>query len=444
MTAGPNAAEPRAEPRATSWRRPAAVGLGGKALEFLTLVPLLTVVPRVLGPSDYGVLALALAVVTAGATMAALGGPTLLTRFVAAAPLPERAAMAVALTLRAARWRLALAVAALLVGATAAAVAPSRVPLVPAALVATAFVLDVAATLLLQAALPLGAVSAWSLRYPLQNGVLVAAALGLHQAFGRDGAVAALPLASGVALLLGVWALVPRVRGVPPLPELPREIARFAVLQGAGGALIVLTHRGGVVAVALVGGSAAEQGFAGLALGLALALTYGIAQIFTVELPGLAARAAEDLARVEHSVARATARLTVGACVLVVPGVLLAEPLLRAAVGSGYAGAADAVGIALAAVVLAPAVAAATQLTALRLRPDLRLLGSGAGAAAFVGAAALLVPPYAAAGAAAAFVLASAVSVGVFGALLRPALGPRLAGTAVVAAGLLVVLAVSR
>lgn len=433
-----------AQPLPRRWRRPAVVSLGGKALELGTLVPLLTVVPRTLGPADYGALALALAIVTAGSTAAALGGPTLLTRFVAAVRPSERPALALALTLRAARWRLALGLSALAAGGAAFALAPGSVPLVPALLVAGAFVLDVAATLLLQAALALGGVASWSLRYPLQNGALVVAALGLHQSFGRDGAVAALPIASGVALVLGAASLAPRLRGVSRIRVLPGGVARFALLQGAGGALLALTHRGGVVAVALLGGSAAQQGFAGLALGLALALTYVVGQIFTVELPGLAAHAATDLARVERSVGRAAARLAAAAGIAAAFGVVLAEPLLRTVVGRDYSPASDAVGIVLAGVVLAPVVAAASQLTALRLRPDLRLLASGAGAAVFLAATALLVPAHAATGAAAAFVLAAGASVLVSGAVLRPALGPGLVAGSLGAALTLVLLAVSQ
>lgn len=429
-------------PPAGRWRRPAVVGLGGKALELATLVPLFTVVPRALGPADYGALALALAIVTAASTAAALGGPTLLTLFVAGVPASERPALALALTLRAARWRLALGVSG--VAVAAAAVAIGRVSLMLALLVATAFVLDVAATLMLQAALALGAVSSWSMRYALQNAVLVVAALGLHEAFGREGSVAALPLASGVALLLGIVALGPRLRGAARARTLPGEIGRFALLQGAGGALLALTQRGGVVAVALLGGSAAQQGFAGLALGLALALTYVVGQIFTVELPGLAAHAVTDLAGVERSVGRIAAQLAAVAGVAAVGGIVLAEPLLRAVVGSDYSAASDALGIALAGIVLGPAAAAANQLTALRLRPGLRLLASAAGAAVFLVATAALVPAYAAAGAAAAFVVATGASVLVSWVALRPALGPGLVGGSLGAAMALVALAVSR
>lgn len=426
------------------WRRPAAVGIGGKALEFVTLVPLLTVVPRALGPADYGALALALAIVAAGSTAAALGGPTLLTRFVGAAVPSERAALALALTLRAARWRLALGVSVLAFGSVTVALSPSRLPVLPAILVAVALLLDVAATLLLQAALALGRVSSWSLRYPLQNGVLVAAVLVLHDDFGRSGAIAALPVASGAALVLGVMALFPRVRGVSPAGALPGAVGRFALIQGAGGALLVLTHRGGVVAVALLGGSAAQQGFTALALGLALALTYAVAQIFTVELPGHAASAATDLVRVEESVGRIAGRLAVATGIVAAGGVVVAEPLLRAVVGRDYSNASDAVGIALAAVVLAPAAAAASQLTALRLRPDLRLQATGAGAAVFLVATAVLVPAHAAVGAAAAFVAATAVSVLVSGAVLRPALGPALMVGSLGSSAAIVALAVSR
>ena len=76
------------------WRRPALVGLAGKGVELLTLVPLVTVLPRFFGPADYGDFALALSVVTLSSASVALGGPTLVSRYVAAAPDGDRRALA--------------------------------------------------------------------------------------------------------------------------------------------------------------------------------------------------------------------------------------------------------------------------------------------------------------------------------------------------------------
>ena len=73
-----------------------AVGLSmaGKAAELVTLLVLATVVPRVLGPSDYGRFALPLTVVTVGTLALTLGGPTTVARFVPVAPPEQRVARA--------------------------------------------------------------------------------------------------------------------------------------------------------------------------------------------------------------------------------------------------------------------------------------------------------------------------------------------------------------
>ena len=424
------------------WRRPAAVGLGGKVLELASLVPLLTVVPRALGPDDYGAFALALALVTIGSTAAALGGPTVMSRYVPAAPAVERAGLALALLVRSTRWRLGfvgLAAIAVVVAAARGAWTP-----LPAALVASALALDVAATLLYQSALALGRVAAWSLRYPLQNAVLVASVVPLHEAWGRDGALVSLPLASGAALLGASVLVLPQLRGVTAARSLPPGLVRFAVLQSAANALLLVTQRGGIVAVALLGGSAAEQGFAGVAIGLALAGTFAVGQLFAVELPRLSAAAAADPAAAERALHRLARPLAIAVTAAAALGALLAEPLLGAVAGRSFREAGDALGIALAVVVLAPAASAASQIAALRLRPDLRLAAMAAGASAWLVAAVALVPPHAAAAAAAALVVGTAASVAVLGLLLRPALAGLLWVGSLVASGAVVILAVTR
>ncbi len=82
-----------------------AVAVAGKAAEWLTLAAMLTLVPRLLGPAVYGTFGLALGIVTLGSASLALGGPSVMARFVAAAPPGERASLARALALRAVRWR---------------------------------------------------------------------------------------------------------------------------------------------------------------------------------------------------------------------------------------------------------------------------------------------------------------------------------------------------
>ena len=157
-------------PAAAGLRRPVVAGVVGKAAEAVTLVLLATVVPRLLGPADYGRLSVVLTLVAVGSVALTLGGATLLSRYVPAAPAQGRAALARALTLRLARNR--IAPFALLATVAAVLAAAGRVPPSAAAWVLLALALNVAATLALQADLGLGRAAAWSARYPVQNAVL--------------------------------------------------------------------------------------------------------------------------------------------------------------------------------------------------------------------------------------------------------------------------------
>src|SRR4051812_19488933 len=80
-------------------------GLVGKAGELTGQALLLVLLPRVLGPVDYGTFALALSIVTLSSASIAIGGPTLMSRFVPAASPATRDAVAFALVRRVGRWR---------------------------------------------------------------------------------------------------------------------------------------------------------------------------------------------------------------------------------------------------------------------------------------------------------------------------------------------------
>ena len=77
-------------PAAAGLRRPVVAGVVGKAAEAATLVLLATVVPRLLGPADYGRLSVVLTLVAVGSVALTLGGATLLSRYVPAAPAQGR------------------------------------------------------------------------------------------------------------------------------------------------------------------------------------------------------------------------------------------------------------------------------------------------------------------------------------------------------------------
>ena len=191
------------------------VGGVGKALEAVTLVLLFTLVPRLLGPSDYGSFAVALSLVTLASAASALGGPTWLSRFVPTVPVADRPGLARALAVRSARWRIGVCGVAALVATILALADPDRFDPLACFLVVLAIMLDVAATLVYQVGLALGRIGLWSLRYPIQNAVLVAAVSVLYAGFGTQGALAGIALSSGAALAVGLAVVPPwRATGV--------------------------------------------------------------------------------------------------------------------------------------------------------------------------------------------------------------------------------------
>lgn len=420
-------------------RGPVVAGLAGKAAEAVTLLLLATVVPRVLGPADYGRFAVALTVVAIGSVAMTLGGATLLARYVPAAAPGERGALARALSVRLARNRAVLFAVLTVIAAALVTWDPARFPPLLTAFVLIALALNVAATLALQADLGLGRTGAWCARYPVQNAVLVAAVIVLSDAAGTTGAVAAIVVSAVVAFGLGAVAVTPLLhRGLPPV-AVPEGALRFGLLQATSGALVQVAQRGGVIEVALLAASDVQAGFAALAIGVALAATYVVVQVFTVSLPRLAERS--DFAGVGALDAPAgrlaggggaessLRRLAGGLLVVVVPvaaGTVLAiDAAVPIVFGAAYAGAAGAFGPALAMVVLAPVNALAVQAAALRLRPEATLYAAVAGALGFTGAAVLAVPAWGAAGATGAALVGAAAYALVAIRLLPSAAGVR-------------------
>ena len=146
-------------------------------------------------------------------------------------------------------------------------------------------------------------------RYPIQNAVLIALVLVLHPIAGSAGTLAAIPLSAVVAVALAAVVCAPVLAaGGGSSPALPDGAVRFGRLQAAGAALTQVTHRGGVVVVALLAGSAMETGYAGLAVGIAVGLTYAIVQIFTVSLPTVLTSSAEDPEEALTGIAKERAR----------------------------------------------------------------------------------------------------------------------------------------
>ncbi|MEX2619255.1 MAG: hypothetical protein WD250_03450 [Egibacteraceae bacterium] len=424
-----------------------------KAAELVTLVALGTIVPRVLGPVDYGRFSVLLTIVTIGTGALALGGTALQARFVPAVPLAQRPALAYAVAARLVRVRggqllgLAAVVGALVVWD------PVTFPPVSTTLTFVALTVAVLATLGCQAGLGLGRTAAWNARYPVHNAVLVLALVWLYPRAGVPGTAVALVLAacgmSGVGVVAARGLRRPS-GGADPLPD---AIRRFGRLQGTGWALSQIAQRGGVLAVALLAGSTVETGYAALAIGTALPATYAVLALFTVTLPHLSATGADadGVAHVGHDAhgrGEPQLRRLAGAILaLLVPATLAVAfllPSLTAGVfGADYAPAARTFAPALALVVLSPLQALLIQVAALRLRADVTTWSALLGLVAFLGVAVIFVPRIGATGATAATSIAAAVTVAVAGRRLPGAVGRVLGITSFAAAATVVALALA-
>ena len=403
-----------------------AGSVAAKTVEIATLVALATVVPRALGPSDFGRYSVLLTVVTLGSLALTLGGPTLMARFVPAAPVPQRVGLARALGARLAHGRAAQLAVLGVVASILVLADTEHFPPGQTALVFTALALNVATSLTLQVALGLGRTGPWATRFPLQNTVLIVATLVLYPIAGIEGATLAILLSAAVGAGYTAIVVRPLLTGPQPRVAVPLGAVRFGALQAGAAALVQFAQRGGVLAVALLAGSTRQTGYAALAIGIALGVTYAVLQTFTVALPHVAD---DEVRRTRDGEAtlRRLAELMVAVALPV--GLLVAaflDVLVPACFGEQYRGTTSAFGPALAMVVLAPIGALVVQVSALRLRPDLALLAAAVTAGTFVVVSLLAVPELGAAGGTSAALAGCAAGAGGAVALLRGSAGVRL------------------
>jgi O-antigen/teichoic acid export membrane protein len=418
-------------------------GLLGKAGELAAQALMIAVLPRALGPVDYGTFALCLSIVTLASSSIAIGGPTLMSRFVPAAAPAQRDAVARALAMRVGRWRVLGLVVAALAAVVLALTLPGSFPAVLTALVTIALALDVMATLAFQIALGMGRTAMWSNRFGVQNLALVLAAAAGYALAGVQGAVAGILVASAMTLAWGWIAVWPRLQAAPRDAEIPPGAMRFGSTYAASNLLVMLEHRGGVIAVSLLAASTVQAGFAAIALGVALAGTYVITQVYIVHLPGLVEGKgmSVDEPEAEATLRRLTVRFIAVVAPLAVLGVVALHDLLPLVVGQRFRGAEPAIAIALATLPVVPLAGNAGQVAALRLLMRPRFLTALGGAVGFVITALLAVPHFAAAGAAAAL-LAGGICTALSAFFLIPrAISPLLMATGMAASGAVVLTA---
>jgi O-antigen/teichoic acid export membrane protein len=364
-------------------RSPVATGVVAKCVEAATLVALVAIVPRVLGPADFGVFALALSLVTIGSAAVSVGASPMLARFVPAAEASQRRAVAKTLGARLARRRALSTGLVVLAAVGLAATFPETFPPLATALVTLAFVLDVAATLCFQLALGLGRYRVWSFRYPLQNGVLTVAAIVLASGWGETGALVAIVVASGTSFVIGAIAGALPLRGGSSRAPAPAGAVEFGRYQALGGFLLLLAHRGGVVVVAVFA-STRETGYAGLASGVGLAALYAAHQIFLLQLAALSERADEHPEAAEQQARRLAAQALVLLGAAAIVGAIVLDAALPAVFGEDFAGARSAFVPVLVLLPLIPLATLGSQLASLQLRPEVFARASAAGLAAFL------------------------------------------------------------
>ncbi len=380
---------------------PVRMTLVGKLAEGVALALLATLVPRVLGPTEYGQFALVLALVQVGATALALGGHTAMSRFVPAAPAGDRAPLARALTVRLALWRAPLFFGIAIVALALSVGLPDHVPPEIVGLALIALALDATATMLAQAGLGLGQTTLWSFRWPLQTTVLVVGALVLSVPWGTTGAVAAIPISAFVAFAWTAAAVAPTLRRARAGAWIPQGAMRVAVQHGVSFLVTLTVARAAIVVVALVAGAgaSAEIGYAAVAVGIALAGVAAVTQIFTVQLGGLSEHVGAGLRSVEDEARRLARHALAVALPAALVGAALLEPLTAIVLGEEFRPATSALAWALAVLVLAPLSALTLQTSALRLRPGVRMRGALVSAVVFLAISFPLAIEFGAAGA---------------------------------------------
>lgn len=410
-------------------RSPVTITFGAKACEFVTLFGLATLVPRLLGPTDFGQFALALSIVAIGSLMLSFGSFGLIVRFVPSVGRAERPALARSLAVRLIAWRALQVTVVTLVAVILIIGFPNAFPLVTTTLIVAALALDVGATLAFQVVLALGRTNLWSFRYPIQNALLIIFAVSLGTAAGRSGAIGAVTAASGAALVLGtIVVAAPLWRAQKGFP-IPAGARRYGIYTAIGSFFVFVYQRGGVVAVAGLNGSSVEIGYAGLAVGVAIAGTSAVGQAFAVQLPGLVERAGTDSEAAEAGARRLARNVQFILLPCTLASAVALDALVTTIVGAEYRDATSALVPALALIPLAPLLGLGGQIAALRLQQERRLVAAAAGAAAFLIVAIATVPVWGAAGGTFALLAATATGAVTFALVLPGALTPALIAT---------------
>ena len=390
-------------------RTPRQAAVRGKALELVTQVLLVTLVPRLLGPAEFGRMTIALAIVTIGAVAISLGAPSAFARFVPAEQGTRQAGLARSMTMELLPVRgLQLALAGV-IAATLVYAGP-RFDAGDATLIVLALVAEVAAILAAQVALGIGATWIWSFRNSARNLALLVLVPVLAPMFGSAGVLSSVAIGSLAGLLFAASQVVPLVRHAERDVPVPAGAMRFGRVAGLGVLVGQLTFRGPVIAASVLGLSGDEVGYAGLAASIAMAVIFAVRELFTVSLPELVGLWGRSQSEADQRLRHIGERMQwmLAACAVV--GIIALDRVLPLVVGDRFAAATPAMVPVIAMLPFLPLSAMAVPSSALRLKPHIPVTIDSIGLVAFVAAALALVPRWGAAGAVAALLVAIVTS----------------------------------
>jgi O-antigen/teichoic acid export membrane protein len=362
---------------------PRGAAVVGKGLEFASQLLLVTLLPRLLGPAEFGRLTVALAIVTIVSVAFSLGAPGAFARFVPTEIGRRQAGLALSMTSQILPFRvvqLSLAGVAAIVVVT---MMPTRFAAVDVGLMYLALVAEVTAILFTQVALGLGATWIWSCRIAARNAVLLLLVPLLMAVVGTPNVLWTVSLGSIAGLMFSAILVIPLVRHAERGVAVPTGAARFGRIAGAGLLAGQLTYRGPVLAASLAGLPADAVGFAGLAGSVAIAVIYAIRELFTVSVPELVSlwqSSPDEADRRLRGLGEKWQLFLIGAgCA----GVLVVDRLLPTVVGAAFAPATQPLLVVLATLPLIPLAVIANPASSLRLRPDLPLRIDGTALLAF-------------------------------------------------------------
>ena len=200
------------------------------------------------------------------------------------------------------------------------------------------------------------------------------------------------------------------VRHAEPDVPVPAGAMRFGRVAGLGIVVGQLIYRGPVMAASVLGLSADEVGYAGLAASIAMAIILAVRELYTVSLPELVETWSRDQADADHRLRQLGQRAQWALAAAAILGVIAMNRALPLVIGERFSPASAAMIPVLAMMPLLPLPAICVPSASLRLQPALPFRIDVVALVGFVVAAVVLVPRWGAIGATASLMVATIIS----------------------------------